>query len=56
MKTTKRTGVNNFMLREFKTSTILELDEGQIFRLMKYMDACTKEKVVRKRKFPARRG
>ena len=28
------------MLREFKTSTILDLDEGQVFRLMKYMEKC----------------
>lgn len=36
----ERGGVSGFMLREFKTSTILDLDEGQVFRLMKYMEKC----------------
>lgn len=37
---TERNGVHNFMLREFETSIILELNEDQTFRLVKYIQAC----------------
>ena len=40
----EREGVTGFMLREFETSTIVDLDEGQVFRLLKYMAACVESR------------
>lgn len=55
---TERNGVHNFMLREFETSIILELNEDQTFRLVKYIQAClegrSKSRTMRKRPNKAR--
>ncbi len=41
---TERRGLDEMMRREFGTNTILELDEGQISRIMGYMNACIKKR------------
>lgn len=44
----ERSGLDEMMKREFGTNTILELDEGQINRIMAYMTVCIKNRPAKK--------